>query len=208
MLWAASLWSGKLAERSWALLVRLLLTFPPMSEHLAGVGAGCLSRVKNTCTHPHTHIHNCMLYNVPTDVMATPYTQQEGRCSEPNKCHGNFFFFFFENHVAQKPLKLIKWTQWGDKWTERETEQGKGKLGETQTERERERDGSASCSRAKVALCFRERERCEPAERRVSDLTNGAFIEFSCKVAESTLICLVGARCCLSQDSLPLMRSF
>lgn len=70
---------------------------------------------------------------------------------------------------------------------ERETEPGKGKLGKMQTERERERDGSASCSRAKVALCFRERERCEPAVRRVSGPTNGAFIEFSCKDAESTL---------------------
>ena len=39
---------------------------------------------------------------------------------------------------------------------------------EREREREGERDdGSASCSRAKVGLCFRGREHCEPAVRRL-----------------------------------------
>lgn len=67
-------------------LYAAVLGFLPMSKHLAKVGTRC------ACTHTHAHIHNCMLYKVPTDVMATPYPQQEGRCSVPKKCHGNFFF--------------------------------------------------------------------------------------------------------------------
>lgn len=47
--------------------------------------------------------------------MATPYPQQEVEVASQQSARVTFF----ENHVAQKPLKLIKWNQWGDKWTER-----------------------------------------------------------------------------------------